>query len=359
MTRILVRTLLLFLSALAIINYLNACGKNGEAKIVEKEENVLIPVEVAKVVQDDISAYITATSTLQAEEEAEVVAKTSGIVQQIFVEEGDRVTKGQILAKLEDEMLAIEVERARAELLKLEHSFKRDQELFEKNLISSEQFQNTRFQYEAQKAAFEKAKLNLEYAKIRAPISGVVAVRYIKTGNMVKINQPVFKIVDFDPILANIFVPETEINKVQIGQKAQLRFDATNGTVYEGYVQRISPIVDPSSGTVKVILYVENRDQKLKPGMFARVKLLYDTHQKTLLIPREAVITEDDITMVYTVQDSQAIRKPVKLGYSTEKMVEILQGLSKEDLVVVVGQNSLKDSSKVEIVNSTSLNLGQ
>lgn len=328
-----------------------SCGKNGAAKDNEEEEVILVPVEVAEVTQDDISAFLTGTATLEAEEEAEVVAKTSGIVEEIFVEEGLLVKKGQILAKLEDNMLAIEVEQAKAELNKLENEYKRNKELFEKNLIANETFQNSRFQYEAQKAVFERAKLNLEYASIRAPISGVVASRYIKTGNMVNLNQPLFKIVDFDPLIANLFIPEVEIQKIQVGQKAELTFDATNGTLYEGFVERISPIVDPESGTVKVTIDVKDGKNNLKPGMFARVRIVYDTHQNSLLIPKQAVLSEDGSKMVFTIQDSLAIKKLVKTGYESESMVEIVEGLSLGNQVVVVGQTGLKDSSKVEIVH--------
>lgn len=347
------KTLILPFMALFIISLFSVyCGKNGQAKNKDKseEEAVLIPVEVAEVRQDEISAFLTGTATLEAEEEAEVVAKTSGIVEEILVEEGMFVKKGQILAKLEEDMLAIEVDKARADLNKLENDFQRDKELFQKNLISKEEFQNTRFQFDAQKAAFEKARLNLEYASIRAPITGVVATRYIKTGNMVNLNQPVFKIVDFKHLIANLFVPEVEIHKIQPGQRANLSFDASNGTVFEGYVERISPIVDPSSGTVKVTVAVKNENSYVKPGMFARVRIIYDTHQNSLLIPKQAVLSEDGSEVVFTIQDSVAIKKQVKTGYESEAMVEIMEGLSLGEKIVVVGQSGLKDSSKVEIV---------
>jgi len=326
------------------------CGRDGEAKDKLDEEIISIPVEVAEVVSDEISAYITGTATLEAEEEATVVAKTSEIVREIMVEEGMHVQKGQVLARLENEMLSIEVQQAEADINKLQNDFNRSKELFEKNLISKEEFENVRFQYEAQKAAFEKAKLNLEYTTIRASISGVVAARYIKVGNMVNANQQVFRIVDFDPLIARLYVPEVDIHKVNLGQKAQLTLDATNGTVFDGEVIRISPVVDPQTGTVKVTIAVKDEHAHLKPGMFTRVKIIHDTHENTLLIPKQAVMTEDGEEMVFTVQDSLAVRKIIKTGYANERYYEILDGLNMGDKVVVVGQNGLKDSSKVEIV---------
>lgn len=338
---------LLILSAFAI-----SCGSNGEAQEREasKEDAVATPVEVAAVTRDAIAAYLTGTATLETEEEAEVVAKTQGIVEEILVEEGVRVNKGQVLARLDDEMLAIEVERARAELNRLESEFQRSKELFEKNLISKEEFQNARYRFEAQRSAFEAARLNLQYATIQAPISGVVARRYIKAGNMVRQNDPLFKIVNFDHLIANIHVPEVEIKKLRVGQRAELTFDATNGVAYTGRVERISPIVDPASGTVKVTVAVEDGAGNLKPGMFSRVRIIYDQRENALLIPKHALLSESEPSAVYVVSDSLALRRPVQTGYTTETMVEILEGLAAGEQVVVVGQAGLKDSARVEIV---------
>ncbi len=335
---------------LTLSGFFISCGKDGEAKDKEQEDVVLIPVEVSRVSTDDISALLTGTATLEAEEEAEVVAKTSEIVIEILVEEGMPVKKGQVLARLENKMLAIEVQQAQADINKLENDFNRNKELFGKNLISKEEFQNVRFQYEAQKALFDKAKLNLEYTSIKAPISGVIAARYIKNGNMVNLNQPVFKIVNFNPLIALLYVPEVDIHKIKPGQKAEISLDATNGTAYQGSVWRISPIVDPESGTVKVTVAVKDEYGALKPGMFARVKIIYDTHENSLLIPKHAVLSEDGNETVFVIKDSTAIRQIVETGYSNDRYFEIISGLSPGDQVVVVGQNGLKDSSKVEII---------
>ncbi len=343
-------TILSLCLLLSLSGFFISCSKNGEAKDKEQEDVVLIPVEVSKVSIDEISAFLTGTATLEAEEEAEVVAKTSEIVTEILVEEGMRVKKGQVLARLENKMLAIEVQQAQADINKLQNDFNRNKELFGKNLISKEEFQNVGFQYEAQKAQFDKAKLNLEYTSIKAPISGVVAARYIKNGNMVNLNQPVFKIVDFDPLIAVVFVPEVDIHKIKLGQKAEISLDATNGTAYRGSVWRISPIVDPESGTVKVTVAVKDEYGALKPGMFARVKIIYDTHENSLLIPKHAILSEDGSETVFVIKDSTAIRQVVETGYSNDLYFEIISGLSPGDQVVVVGQNGLKDSSKVGII---------
>ena len=141
-------------------------------------------------------------------------------------------------------MLTIEMAQARADLNKLENDFNRNQELFNRNLISKEEFQTVRFQYDAQKAAFEKARLNLAYTIIRAPISGVIATRYIKVGNMVNTNQQLFKIVDFDPLIARLYIPEVDVDKVRVGLNAETDFgcDQRNG------VRRLGDSYQPDRG---------------------------------------------------------------------------------------------------------------
>lgn len=295
--------------------------------------------------------YLRTLSEEQLKKELESIPGVAAVKISGGLEEEIQINIDQ--GKLDNKMHEIEVKQAKADIDKLENDFNRSKELFEKQLISKEEFQTVRFQYEAQKAAYDKAKLNLAYTSIQAPISGYVAERLIKTGNMVSLNQPVFKIVNFNPLIAKIYVPENDIQKIKIGQKAQLTLDATSGTIYEGEVLRISPIVNPENGTVKVTVAVFDKDHALKPGMFARVRIVYDTHDKSLLIPKHAVLSEDGSDMVFCIQDSIAVRHNVSTGYSDENFVEILQGLNMGDKVVVVGQNGLKDSARVEIIDST------
>ncbi len=327
------------------------CGKNANAKNEEdKEQETVIPVEVAIAESGNITAFITGTTTLESEEETEVVAKVSGVVEHLYTEEGRIVQAGDILAKLDDEKLTAQVEQAKAALLKLENEKIRNEELYEKNLISAQDFQASKYDYEYQKAAYEMARLDLDYTEIKAPISGIVAERMIKVGNMVLANQPVFQITEVDPLLAVLYIPERHIQKLKVDQKALLRIDALGNTVHHGYVKRISPVVDPATGTVKVTVEVHDPSFKIKPGMFARIQITHDVHQNTVLIPKDALIIEDQETSIYVMTDSIAIRRDIQTGYVNTSHIEVLSGVSVSDTVITTGKGSLKDSSKVEIV---------
>lgn len=330
----------------------SSCSTEMQSKNVDdKDSTSAIPVEVAYAGNGEISAYYSSTATLEADEEARVVAKVRGVVKELLVEEGDFVTAGDVLAQLEDEQLEIEAQRARATMERLNNEFRRKQELYEKNLISAEEFENAKYEYEAQKSAYELADLKIKYSKIRAPISGVVSDRLIKAGNMVNTDQEVFKITDFDPLLAVLHIPEHEMNKLKKGQTALMHFDALPGERFMGEVLRISPTVNPETGTFEVTISIHDESRQLKPGMFGRVRIVYDTHPSALLIPKNAVITEDGLSSVFVINNSVAYRKDISTGYTNGNNVEILSGINPADTVVTIGQSSLQDSSLVEIVS--------
>ncbi|MEX0724186.1 MAG: efflux RND transporter periplasmic adaptor subunit [Gracilimonas sp.] len=329
---------------------ITACNNNDQ-QTDEQDEAVVIPVEVSSVSRGDISAYYANTATLDAEQEATVVSKVRGIINEIYVEEGDEVEAGQMIAKIEDEQYEIEVARAKATLDRLQNEYQRNKELFEKNLIAAETYQNSQYEYESQKAAFDLAQLNLEYTSIKSPISGVVSERFVKRGNMIGTDQQVFRVTDFSPLQAILYVPEHEMAKIRKNQRAELRVDAMPNQAFIGHVERISPVVDSQTGTFKVTVYVDETKDMLRPGMFGRVKIVYDTRQNTRMIPKSAVISEDLAQSVFVIRDSLAFKTQIQTGYNNGLNVEVIGGLEDGETVVTIGQGSLQDSTKVNIIN--------
>jgi membrane fusion protein (multidrug efflux system) len=347
------KTKQLAIFAVALLTF-TACGNgngdnNGEN---DQEEIVVIPVEATSVSRGDISAYYSNTATLEAEQEALIVAKVRGIVKEILVEEGDKVKAGQVIAKIEDQQYQIEADRAKSNMDRLYNDFKRSKELYDKNAISAEEYQNKQFEYEAQKSAYELAKLNVEYTSIKSPISGVISERLIKKGNMIGTDQNVYKVTDFDPLQAILYVPEHEMAKINKNQPAEIKVDALPGKSFKAHVERISPIVDPATGTFKVTVVIDDKNEKLKPGMFGRVKIVYDTRLSTKMIPKAAVMSEDQTQTVFVVRDSLAYKKVIVTGYVNGINIEVLEGLDDGEIVVTTGQGSLKDSAKVNVVRS-------
>jgi membrane fusion protein (multidrug efflux system) len=346
-------TLLIALLALGALGLSGCSGSAAQAKDVAKDAVPAIPVETATAQLGAVAATYSGTTTLEAAEEASVVAKVGGTVSQIYAEEGRQVRAGDALAQLDDQELRYNCEEAQANYEKKQQEFARSQTLYDRHLISTDAFDTVKYDLAVLKATYDIAKLNLDRTVIRSPIDGVVAKRLIKVGNTLMPNQAVYVVTDFDPLLAVLYVPENALARIKPGQPAELSADAMSGKVFTGRVARLSPVVDPQTGTFKVTVEVSHGGRGLAPGMFSRVNITYDVHKDALTVPRTAILTEDGESAVYVVSAGTAHRVAVSLGYADGDKVEITRGLKTGDSVVTLGQNSLKDGTKVAIVNAS------
>ena len=338
---------LLIIVTAAIIT---GCG-SSTSNAKEEKAVALVPVNVSKAVTGDIDAAYGSTAVLEAAEEASVLARQSGVVVSLNVEEGDFVKEGDVLAQLETDQLKLQLMQAEAQLKQFANDLQRNKKIYKQNLISSETYEKIKFQYDAQKARTDLARLNLEYATIRAPISGVVANRYIKVGNMLKPNQPAFHITDMSTLHAVIHLPESEQAELKAEQVAYVKV-TSNSQPYTGRIDRISPIVDRDTGTIRVTVAVTGHDNGLRPGMFSRVGVIYDSHKDTVLVPKTALVSQDNEFYVFTARDGKATKVVVETGYSDQENVEILEGVSVNDLVITMGQRNLKDQADIEIIEA-------
>ena len=320
---------------------------NGEAD----EELAAIPVEVAKATNGDIAAFYSGTTTLEADLQSTVVSQITGVVLEINAEEGDFVQAGQVLARVETDRYALEVERSNAALQRLETEYLRKKELFDRQLVSADDFERVSAEFAAQKAAVGLARLDLKNTSIRAPISGYVSERLVRVGNLVDLHQPVYRLASYEPLLAVLHVPERELSVLHLGLDVSVSLDALPGKSFAGKVIRINPVVDPATGTFRVTARMDDPESVLKPGLFGRVDILYDMRKNVPLIPRSAVITEDEISHVFVVgEGGNVLRRPVRLGYEREGLVEVIDGVTAGERIVTAGKGSLSDGSRVEVV---------
>lgn len=348
------RALSLIVLALSLA-LLAGCGRGtpGASEAVAapgkpKQEETRVPVEAALARRETVTASFQGTASLEADAQAQVVTKTAGVILKINVEEGDVVRKGDVLAVLDSDRQRLNLQQIRATLNKLENDFRRQSELFERKLIGQDLFDRARFDLEQQKAAYASAELELSYTQILAPISGVVSRRLVKLGNLIQLNQPLFEIDNYDPLLAVLAVPEREMQRIAAGQAVQMLIDARPGEVFVGKVLRVSPSVDAGSGTFRVTAAF--RDPKLRPGMFGRLNVVYETRDDALVIPREALLGEGADAAVFVVEDDVARRVPVTLGHIGNGRAEILAGLTDEARVVTLGQAAVRDGVKVQVI---------
>jgi len=325
---------------------LSACGI-GEAKTAEVTAATPLPVEVAAPLMADIFATYQSTTTIRSDAEAPVLARVSGEVVEILVEEGDDVEQGQLLARLDGERLRLQMVEAKANLEKTRKAYERYVQLHERGLVSASTFEGLKFDMDALKATYELKRLSYNYTKIRAPISGVVSSRNIKLGQHVMAGAAAFKITNTTRLVAYLSIPQTELSKISAGDTAKLRVDAMPEIEFSAVIARISPTIDPRNGTFRATASIENEDGELAPGMFGRFNIAYEKHADALLIPAAALIEEDSETVVYVVSDGLASRRAIEVGIRSGGMVEVLGGLDANEQIVVTGQNGLRDGAKV------------
>ncbi len=311
------------------------------------ETATAVPVEVAAVERRAISSYIETNGTLEAENEVDLVARISGPIVELNVEEGRKVGKGEVLARIDDRELNARAEVSRASLAEAKQAWERAKNLLDSALISPQAWEQAVTRHDTAQAQYEEDLIQLGYTKIRAPFGALVVVRYVNFAEHVAVNTPLFRVSDFEPLLCPIQVPEKDLVKLEVGQGAYLTLEAWPERRFAARVERIRPVVDAATGTVRVTLEVAT-EGVLRPGMFARVFVETERRDDALVIPKAALSLESIGDVVYVAEGGAASRREVTLGFREGDFVEVTAGLAEGEPVVVVGQDGLADGTPVQ-----------
>jgi RND family efflux transporter MFP subunit len=317
----------------------------------------LIPVEVTTVKRGLISDFILLSTNLETEKMASVYSRVQGLVDKISAEEGDNVKKGQLLMTLEADEYVLAEEKARLNYLNQKSDFERLEAMFEQNLLSKEEFEKARFTLQGLEVDWKQAKLNLSYTRITAPISGVIGNRLIKPGDRIQPSDKLFTVINTNEMIAVVYAPEKELGNIRKNQTAYITSDHLADEQYEGWIKRVSPVVDPQSGTFKITVGVKNKNNVLRAGMFVNTHIITATHENAVLIPKTAIVYENEQLSVFVVEDSIANKVILNVGFQDYEKVESLEGIEEGDRIIVVGQAGLKDKTKVRIVHERKNNL--
>lgn len=331
--------------------FLVSCSETTAKVEAEKEKEFAIPVTVASIKRNSISSNFHTTATLESRTEADIITRVTGIIEQLSVDEGDYVEKGQVLAKVDPRRYQLALDKADAELAGINQELQRLSLMAQKKLISAQASDKIKYQHQAAVAARDLAALDLQDSQIIAPISGFISHRYVKPGYFTQGYQKLFHIVDSTNLQAIVYLPEHQLSNVKLEQQANLSFSARKNQLYQAKIRSVSPVIDPTSGTFKVILSINNNKQELKPGMFAQIALTFATHNNAFTIASNAIITLDNSSKIYLVRDNKAIEVPISKGFIEDQLTEINGDVNEGDLVVINGQHNLKADALVEVLN--------
>ncbi len=338
-------------------------GRKGGEKIARERE---IPVRVEKVSTGSIMDTLSFSGNIIPEATVTVYSKVGGKVKELAVDVGDRVGKGALIAKIEKDKLLLQEKRLKASLesaevnlSNLKKEYERVKNLFRKKAVSQQKMDNVSTAYKSARAKVEELKVALSLAKIQladstvtAPIAGVIARKFVEEGDMVTATiqlrgTPLVTIVDMDTVKGTLSVNEKDITRLRIGERVEVNVDAYPGKVFQGSVSRIAPTFDPLSRTALVEIKVPNPEHYLKPGMFARIKVIIQEHDNALKIRREAVVKGNN---VFVVKEGRASLRNIVQGIREGNWVEVLAGVAAGEEVVIRGQKFLKDGMRVKVV---------
>jgi membrane fusion protein (multidrug efflux system) len=324
----------------------------------DEDAEEAVPVEVVELARGRIESVLKFSTNLEAENEVQVFSEASRKVRQLLVEEGSEVRRGQVLIRLEDDEQRTALARAESQLKKAQREYERQSRLYDQQLISEEIYTEATYNLEQLELALEDAKRQLSYTEVRAPISGTVTERLVNVGDHVTQNQHLFDIVDFDSIVARVYVPEKELYRIRKDLEARIFAEAAGSEPRTGTVDRVAPRVDPRSGTVKVTVAIP-RNQALLPGMYVSVELITNVHEDALLVPKKALVYDADQIFIFRpttemgedgTEEHRVERLLILPVLEDRDNIEPAGVLAAGDRVVVAGQAGLKDGSLVRFV---------
>ena len=364
-------------------------GEPGEHEDGPTDDRVL--VETAPAAPGEVADFLVTTGLLESERQADLVPEATGVVTRIFVEEGDAVRAGQPLALLSNPSLEGAAQRAGLELDRARQDAERAERLHASGALSDAEHAAAKQALELAESAFREATHARGFTRIEAPFDGVVALRDLRVGELAG-GRRAFQVVDLAALRVIVQLPEKDLARVHPEQLVVLEGAYDANATAPGRVLRVSPVVDPSTGTARVTVQVDPAGTALRPGQFVKVRVQVDRRADVLTIPRAALVWEDGEPVAFRVEDAppeeaekdeekaedaglmarlgalfggeedaeegdekpdwpRRVAKKVRLeiGYADPARVEVRGGLAAGESVIVVGTDGLRDGAAVRL----------
>jgi len=331
-----------------------ACGAGEASRSPESAGDSggsTIPVAAQAVARRDLTRSVVVAGAVEPVRTVGVNAQTSGTVLRIMVQEGDRVTAGQLVAELDGREAAAQLARARAVLESAAAAFARDSVLHTGTIITDAEFERSRAAYEVATSDVALWQTRRAFTRIAAPTAGVVTAKLVEAGSAVSPNQRVIDLADVSLLVVRVRLSELDVVHVARGAEVAVRLDAYPTVSVAGHVRRVFPSADPQSRLVPVEIALGPRPAgvTVRPGFLARVEFALERRADVLVIPAGAVGVASAGTFVYVVEADTLAVRPIVVGVTAEGWVEALEGLREGDQVVVSGHSNLRSGARVVV----------
>jgi membrane fusion protein, multidrug efflux system len=312
----------------------------------------IVPVAGYMVIPRDLSRTVTVTGVIEPIQQITISAQMQGAVEEIFVEEGDRVTHRQIVARLRVDEQKAELQRAEAVFNRAQAHYERSRELLDRNLISAAEYDNARAELMVAQSDIDLWQTRVEFGTVRAPRDGVIVEKYIERGDAVSPNGPLFRLADTSTLVVRAGLSELDIVHLNPGNNVEVRVDALPDTRIDGVIRRIFPEADPQSRlvTVEVELNIPEAIHNVRSGNLARLHFSVDRRENALAVPSESLLasTEEE-TFIYIIDDERLVRRNIVPGVQRRNWTEILEGISEDDIVVAANPSNLSEGIRVRV----------
>jgi len=339
-------------------------GKNGfgeSEKGDEEDKEEAVPVVPGAVARGSITAVITAASTIEAEQQVTIHAESTGRIVALKAEEGNKVKKGDNLARIRFDAQSSALLRANSSLAKAEADAARADQLFRQGIIGKEEFDQAQNALKIARFDVKDRNREIRNTKIVAPFTGTITERFVSEGAFVQNGAQVLSLTDFNSLVARVYVPEKELDRLSLGQAAEVVGKAAKGRQGIGSVDRIAPIVDASTGTVKVTIKLPpelSGPGGFLPGMYAEVIMTTEEREDIPLVPKSAVVYDEEQAYLFVIPEVapggelRAKRVRIEVGLEDAERIEVASGPEAGAKIIVAGQSGLKDGALIVLVDA-------
>ena len=336
-----------------VLTLLSACDP-GHGKSTTAPEDAPIQVHLTHLSVGPITRSVILPAQVIPFQQATLYAKVSGYLKTITVDKGDRVTSGAVLARIEIPELVAARARQEAELRAAEADYTRLRESLQKlpDLVVPDTVDQARGRFEVARASLEQSETLLRYATITAPFTGIITQRFVDPGALIQAgsaSSAIVTLMDFSKVRLQAAVPESEASHVTVGQPVLVTTDNLPGTQFEGQVTRFSYALDAASRTMLAEVILENSGLSLRPSMLVTAKIGIERKDSALLMPTESLVMEKANAFAFGVDDNKATKRPIKIGFNDGKNVQVLEGLTAGDTVILAGKLKLSDGQAVQV----------
>lgn len=342
------RNKLIMLLAIATMLFISSgCNSDPDSEAGPPTAERTIKVSTVEVVPVTLKDTLTLPGTTEPDRDICVSSESAGTVIWLGVKEGDRVKRGQLIARLDSASSGAKFDRAKAARKLAAEQLRRRKELLEKGVLAQEEYDQIKAELEQSEASLKEMQVNVEYGIVRAPISGIINKRYIDRGERLNVGDNVVDIVEPSVIRTNINVPEMDVPYLHKGQKVTVSVDALPGKSWDGVIDFISLKADPFSKTFETRILTDNSAGEIRAGMLARVSLLRRTVENTVTTPLYAIINQGGERIIYVEENGVARVRTIKLGIIEGEKAQVLTGLEPGEKLIVAGHTMVEDGMKV------------